>query len=272
MTKKQFIVAISLVLALVIGAGAVFFILSGRAPAEDNSVGTEELSSSEIAAIEITSTTFLQEASNFGVNMDTLTEETVSQRMQDIADDNGGTSWIKRSEVAGRLVSEYIDLSNDFPFDPDRIANADYTDGSNVASFRGSSMAVDTEGTANYVYTDRDEPTLIAKVNFDGTSTLSHFAQSPSAGGDELENHDVEFTPWDISEQTVRVDGTMTLSRDQDGENWRVRSIDFSEGEFAFPFWAPEPFTTSYPGTELGGTVVRSIEFPSTQEDTDVPE
>ena len=272
MTKKQFIVAISMVLALVIGAVAVFLIFFNRPPEENNVVGTQELTASELTDIEITSSTFLQEASNFGVNMDTLTEDTVSQRMQDIANDNGGTSWVKRSEVAGRLAAEYIDLSGGFPFDLDRISNADYTDGNQVASFRSGSMAIDADSTGSLVYTDRDEPTVLAKVEFSGTSTLSHFAQSPSAGGDELENHDVESTPWDISEQTVPVEGTLTLSYDEGSESWRVRAIDFTEGEFAFPFWAPEPFTTSYPGIELGGTVVRSVDFPSEQENTDVQE
>lgn len=272
MTRKQFIVAISLVMALVIGGIAVFLIFFNRPPAENNVVGTQELTGNEIADIEIISSTFLQEAANFGVNMDTLTDDTVSQRMEDIANDNGGTSWTKREAVAGNLANEYIDLSGGFPYDPDRIANADYTDGNSVASFRSGSMAIDTDKTGSYVYTSRDEPTLLAKVSFKGTSTLAHFAQSPSAEGDQLENHDVASTPWDISEQTVPVEGTLTLSRDEGSDSWRVRDIDFAEGEFAFPFWAPEPFTTSYPGIELGGTVVRSIDFPSEQENTDVQE
>lgn len=272
MTRKQFIVAISLVLVLVAGAIAAFLVFTAGPPEENSVVGTEDLTASELADIEIISSTFLQEASNFGVNMDTLTEETVSQRMQDIADDNGGTSWVKREAVAARLANEYIDLSGGFSFEPDSIANADYVDGNSVANFRAGSMDLSADSTADYVYTSRDEPTLIATVEFSGTSTLSHFSQSPSAQGDELENHDVDSTPWDISEQTVPLEGTLSLSRDQGSDDWRIRELRLTEGEFALPFWAPEEFTTSYPGTTLGGTVVRSVDFPSTQEDVDVPE
>lgn len=271
MTKKQFIVAISIVSALVIAAVAVFLIVFNRPVAENNVVSTVELSTQEITDLEILSSTFLQEASNFGVNMDTLTAETVSQRMEDIANDNGGTSWTKRSEVAGRLVSEYMDLSGGFSFAPDRISNADYADGSQVASFRGDQMDVSVAETAGYVYTNRDEPVLLAEVKFSGSSTLSHFAQSPDAIHDhELsEDHDAEFTPWDISEQTVSVSGTLTLSQDEEGGAWRIRDVEFDAGEFAMPFWKPEAFTTSYPGIELGGTVVRSLDFPNQKENTD---
>lgn len=273
MNRNQFIAAISVVSALAIGAVAVFFIFFNRPASEDNVVGTEELSSEEIASIEILSTTFLQEASNFGINMDTLTSETVSQRMQDISNDNGGTSWTKRSQVASKLVSEYIDLSGGFPFDFDRITNADWTDGNLVASFKSGTMSVDTDKTASYVYTSRDEPVLLAKVKFNGTSTLAHFTQSADAvSGGGQENHDAESTPWDILEQTIPVEGSLTLSRDSAGDDWRIRGISFQEGEVAFPFWGPEAYTTSYPGVELGGTVVRTVDFPNIKENIDVPE
>lgn len=271
MTKKQFIIAISLVSALVIGAVAVFYLVFNRPAETDNVVSTVELGSEDIAAVEVLAGTFLQEGANFGINLDTMSAETASQRMQDIANDNGGTSWIKREDVSGALATQYMDLSGGFNFAPNRIANADYTDGNNVASFRSLTMDLDTDSRGSYVYTNRDEPVLLAKVSFSGTSQLSHFSQSAEASeGDGSENHDAESTPWDIREQTVRLEGTLILSQDEEGGPWRVRDMSFEEGEFAFPFWAPEPFTTSYPGTELGGTVVRSIDFPNEKETVDV--
>lgn len=271
MTKKQFIIAISLVSALVIGAVAVFFLVFNRPVETDNVVSTVDLSSEDIAAVEVLAGTFLQEGANFGINLDTMSSETASQRMQDIANDNGGTSWIKREDVAGSLATQYMDLSGGFNFAPTRIANADWTDGTNVASFRSLTMDLESSSRGSYVYTNRDEPVLLAKVSFSGTSQLSHFSQSTAASdGEGTENHDAESTPWDIREQTVRLEGTMTLSQDEEGGPWRVRDLSFEEGEFAFPFWSPEPFTTSYPGTELGGTVVRSIDFPNEKETSDV--
>lgn len=271
MTKKQFIIAISLVSALVIGAVAVFFFVFNRPVETDNVVSTVDLSTEELTEIEVLAGTFLQEGSNFGVNLDTLSAETASQRMQDIANDNGGTSWIKREDVAASLATQHIDLSGGFKFLPDSISNADWTDGTNVSSFRSLAMDLSTDPRANYVYTNRDEPVLIAKVSFKGTSQLSHFSQSAEiSSGEGSEDHDAESTPWDISEQSIPVEGTISLSRDKEGDPWRIRDLKFSEGEFAFAFWAPEPFTTSYPGIELGGTVVRSIDFPNEKETVDV--
>lgn len=271
MTRKQFIVAVSLVLALVVGAVAVFLVFFSGPPPKENVVGSKTLTASEKADIEILSSTFLQEGSNFGVNLDTITSSTASQRMEDIANDNGGTSWVKREAVASHLANKYMDLSGGFPFDLSKIAHGDYTDGNSVASFRAGSMDLKTESKASYVYTDRAEPTLLATVNFTGTSTLSHFAQSPSAEGKELENLDAKSTPWNISEQTVPIAGTLTISRDKGSDKWKIRDIEFTEGKFAFPFWSPAAFTTSYPGTTLGGKVVRTVEFPNEQESTDVP-
>ena len=271
MTKKQFIIAISLVSALVIGAVAAFLIIFNRPAESENVVSTVDLSAEELTQVEILAGTFLQEGANFGINLDTMSSETASQRMQDIANDNGGTSWVKRGEVAGSLATQYIDLSGGFSFLPNQIANADYTDGTNVASFKSLAMDIESDPTASYVYTNRDQPVLLAKVGFTGTSQLSHFAQSAVAsGGEGTENHDAESTPWDIKEQTVKLEGTLTLSRDEEGGPWKIRNIEFREGEFAFPFWTPEPYTTSYPGIELGGTVVRSIDFPNEKETVDV--
>lgn len=267
MTKKQFIAAIAVVSAFVVAIAVVLLLVFGQQPEENNVVGTEELTGDQVRDIEILSSTFLQESGNFGINMDTLTDSTVSQRMQDIANDNGGTSRTKRGEVASRVVNEYVDLSGGFPFDLTRIANADYTDGTNVASFRAGPMALTANTTADYVFTNRDEPALVAKVTFKGTSTLSHFSQSQSAlDPSKLENHDVASTPWDISEQTVMVEGTLSLVKDDSPAGWKIRGISFSSGEFALPFWSPDQYTTSYPNTELGGTVVRTVNFPSSEE------
>lgn len=270
MTKKQFIVAVSLVLALAGGAVALFLIFFSQSPSEDEVVATEELSTEDIAAVEVLSSTFLQEATTFGVNMDTITAETASQRLSDVANDNGGTSWIKRAEVAGKLVNENVDLSGGFRYLPERIANADWTDGNTIAGFRTGTLSVDPNTTGSYVYTNRDQPILLATVPFSGSSTLSYFIQSPSAvdanaPGDQ-ENHDADSTPWEIREQTVPVAGTLTLSKEADGSAWRVRGISMDEGEFALPFWAPDQYTTSYPGLELAGTAVRTVDFPNVKE------
>ncbi len=267
MTKRQFIAAMAVASAFVAAIAVALFLFFGQQPEENNVVGTEELNAQDIRDLEILSSTFLQEAGTFGINMDTLTDATVSQRMQDIANDNGGTSWIKRGEVASRVTNEYVDLSGGFPFDLSRISNADYTDGNRVASFRAGPMDLTVNSTADYVFTNRDEPALVAKVGFKGTSTLAHFSQSQAAlDPSKLENHDVESTPWDISEQTVLVDGTLSLVKDDSPAGWKVRGISFSSGEFALPFWSPDQYTTSYPNTELGGTVVRTVNFPSSEE------
>lgn len=273
MNRKQFIVAISMVavVAIAICAGVLYFF--GRGNSEGDVVGTKELTTSELSSIRILSSNFLQESGNFGIDLDTMSAATVSQRMQDIANDNGGTSWLKRTEVAGRVASKYIDLSGGFPYDQSKIANADYTDGNRVASFSSGSMDVTPSEKGSYIYTNRNEPILTADVNFVGSSTLSHFAQSTSGiDKSKIENDDEKSTPWDISEQTVPVKGTLIVAQDGAGEKWRVRGIKFDEGAFAMPFWEPAPYTTSYPGTELGGTVVRTVEFPTGEENTDAPE
>lgn len=272
MTKKQFIIAMVAVLGVVVGA-AILILSLLSSPAEENDVvGTKDLSSEQIASIETLATGFLQEAGTFGINMDTLTEETVSQRLQDIANDNGGTSWTKRSEVAARVANESMDLSGDFNISMDGIANADYVDGTNVSSFRSGPMEVKADPVGSYIYTNRDDPAFIAKVDFSGTSTLSHFTPSSSgisADPNELENHEAASTPWDVTEQTIEIRGTLIISLSEDGKSWRVRSLKLSEGEFALPFWSPPKGTTSYPGVELGGTVVRTVEFPNTKESND---
>lgn len=275
MTKKQLIIAMAVVLGLVVGAAVLVLSLLSSPPEENDVVGTEDLSGDQIASVETLSTGFLQEAGTFGINMDTLTEDTVSQRLQDIANDNGGTSWTKRSEVAARVANSSMDLSGDFNLSLDGIANADYVDGTNVASFLSGPMEVKVDPVGSYIYTNRDEPLFIAQVEFSGTSTLSHF--TPSGSGissdpDVIEDHEAAFTPWDVVEQTVEVRGTLMVSLGEDGEGWRVRSLKFSEGEFALPFWSPPENTTSYPGIELGGTVVRTVEFPNTKETTDEQE
>jgi len=110
-------------------------------------------------------------------------------------------------------------------------------------------------------------------VSFSGYSTLAHFAQSTKGLNEErIENDDEKFTPWDISEQTVALRGTLTVSQEKAGDDWRIRDIHFSEGEFATPFWEPSANTTAYPGITLGGKVVRTIKFPSGEENTDVPQ
>lgn len=273
MNRKQFIVAISMVavVAIAICAGVLYFF--GRSHSEGDVVGKKELTTSELSAIRLLSSNFLQESGNFGIDLDTLSSDTVSQRMQDIANDNGGTSWVKRTEISGRVVSKYVDLSGGFPYDSSKIANADYTDGNRVANFSAGPMDVTPSETGSYIYTDRNEPILTAQVRFAGNSTLSHFAQSTKGiDKSKIENDDEKSTPWDISEQTVMVRGTLTVAQDGAGEKWRVRGIKFDEGAFAMPFWEPTPYTTSYPGTELGGTVVRTVEFPTGEESTDVPE
>jgi len=273
MTKKQFLAAISVVLVIGLAAAAAIFYFIGRSSPDTAVAATKSLSADERADIRILSSSFLQESGNFGINLDTLTEATVSQRMEDIANDNGGTSWVKRTEAASRAVSQYVDQSGGFPYDTSKIANGDYTDGNNTASFKSDSMSVEIPRTGSYVYTESNEPILTAKVSFSGTSTLSHFAQSKTGiDEDKIENDDQSTTPWDISEQSIPVSGTLTVSQEKKGADWRVRNISFQQGEFAFPFWEPSAYTTSYPGTALGGKVVRSVKFPSGEESTVAPE
>lgn len=273
MTKRQFIVAISVVLVIAIAIGLAVFHFLGKPPAENDVAGTRKLTTGERADIRLLSSSFLQDSTNFGVNLDSLSESTVSQRMEDIANDNGGTSWTKRTSVASQAVSQYVDLSGGFPYNSDRIANGDFTDGNNTASFRSGPMTVEPSAEGSYVYTNRNEPILTAKVSFSGYSTLAHFAQSTKGLNEErIENDDEKFTPWDISEQTVALRGTLTVSQEKAGDDWRIRDIHFSEGEFATPFWEPSANTTAYPGITLGGKVVRTIKFPSGEENTDVPQ
>lgn len=276
MTKKQFIVGISIVSALAVAVAVVFFSVFAKPNAQDAVARTVELSGDELRSVETASSSFLQEATNFGINLDSISSETAAQRMMDIAEDNGGTSWVKRTEVASRLVSERVDLSGDLSFSLDRIANADYTDSNLVTNFRSSAMDVTANSKASYIFTDKSEPIKIARVQFSGSSVLSHFSQDPNVvhthGDEEVqEDHDAEFTLWQVKEQTVDVSGELTLSRENDAAAWRVRAIDFKEGEFALTFWGPDAFTTSYPGFELGGTVVREVEFPNKKVETNVP-
>lgn len=273
MNRKQFIVAISVVAVVAVAICAGVFYFFGRGHSEGDVVGKKDLTTSELSAVRLLSSNFLQESGNFGIDLDTMSSSTVSQRMQDIANDNGGTSWTKRTEVAGRVASKYIDLSGGFPYDQSKIANADYTDGNRVASFSAGPMDVNPSETGDYIYTNRNEPILTVEVSFTGTSTLSHFAQSTKGiDKSKIENDDEKSTPWDISEQTIPVKGTLTVAQENTGGKWRVRGISFEDGAFAMPFWEPAPYTTSYPGTELGGTVVRTIEFPTGEENTDAPE
>lgn len=273
MTKKSFYLAISFITVFAVAVLVFIFVPKGNGTVEADLAKGVSISESDVLASSNLAKDFLLQAGEFGVRVDEINSDNVSTVMASLL--SGETDFqVTREDVYKYVHSSFVDNTGSFKSNSESVAKGDVIDRNFVANFSVRELDVEETNVAKRVLVDNNKSRLTVNIGFTGKSNVSYLYDKAlldkeltkgQTEGAPSESHGEDSHIWNLLEQEVEFNGTLTLSKDETvkGSSWKVNSIVFDKGEFLFPFWNPG-VAGEYPDfVRSNGVIVNEIVFPN---------
>lgn len=263
MDKKNFIIAVSLVAALAIGA-ALFF-LWPRSTVEDKGTGAIYTVSSE-DKIEIDSTTrdFINRTGNFGLTMDSEDPAEKGHAVYDFGLAIEGydyknlfTTRYKATRIASELM---VPEASFYP----GTENYDLRMDDDVFGYRSfateiTSLAIPSEGRHQELSRGEEVPSVTVKVDL-----KSSIADRAPRSIESEEDTVISAKGWTISERTRSVDQTIAVQLVKTEAGWRIYGITGADYPGVLSVFTP---TSQEHEKLMAGSSSTSYDYEFTEED-----